>query len=357
MPVSRNRDIATILGRSEAANASNVAFGTGSGGGSGGGVTTYDSDGLLPSSGNSIGDFAFSKEQKELYIWDSGDWREVSVKFTAIADILLVGGGGAGGKGQDGITDAGGGGAGGLVFKPNTTILQGTTYTITVGAGGSGYNSTGLVGNGKNGGDTIAFNLTAKGGGGGSGGSDKFQVGSNGGSGGGAALGAGGGGSATQTSQSGESGSLGYGNAGAGTAEGGGGGAGAAGSGFNGGAGLNEVVQGGITYNWVTLFGSGIGDNGYFAGGGAGGATGVGGAGGGANGVAENVTGGAPGDANTGGGGSGANDDNSAAGGNGGSGIVVLRSATQATGYGSATETIVNGYYVYTFTQSSSISF
>ena len=33
MPVSRNRDIATILGRSEAANASNTALGTGSGGG------------------------------------------------------------------------------------------------------------------------------------------------------------------------------------------------------------------------------------------------------------------------------------------------------------------------------------
>ena len=33
MAVSRNRDIATILGRSEAANASNTALGTGSGGG------------------------------------------------------------------------------------------------------------------------------------------------------------------------------------------------------------------------------------------------------------------------------------------------------------------------------------
>ena len=33
MPVSRNRDIATILGKTEAANASNTALGTGSGGG------------------------------------------------------------------------------------------------------------------------------------------------------------------------------------------------------------------------------------------------------------------------------------------------------------------------------------
>ena len=33
MPVSRNRDIATILGKTEAANTSNTALGTGSGGG------------------------------------------------------------------------------------------------------------------------------------------------------------------------------------------------------------------------------------------------------------------------------------------------------------------------------------
>jgi len=35
MPVSRNRDIATMLGRSEAVNASNIAFSTGGGGGGG----------------------------------------------------------------------------------------------------------------------------------------------------------------------------------------------------------------------------------------------------------------------------------------------------------------------------------
>lgn len=353
MSVSRNRDIATILGRSEAANASNTALGTGSGGG----VTLYDSDGLLPSSGNSVGDFAFSKFQKELYMWDSGDWREVSAKFTLTADVLLVGGGGAGGRGINAVNDAGGGGAGGLVFKPNTTLLQSTNYTVTVGAGGTGYLSSGLSGNGNNGEDTVAFSLTAKGGGGGSGGSTTTQVGSDGGSGGGASLGGGGGGSETQTSQSGESGSYGYGNDGAGTAEGGGGGAGTAGSGVNGGSGLNEVTQNSVTYNWETLFGSGIGDGGYFAGGGAGGSTGVGGAGGGADGVPENATGGADADANTGGGGSGANDDNSGAGGDGGSGIVILRSLSRASTFGNATETIVNGYYVYTFTQSSSISF
>lgn len=50
MPVSRNRDIATILGRSEAANASNTALGTGSGGGgvdSAGTLTLVGIDGIV----------------------------------------------------------------------------------------------------------------------------------------------------------------------------------------------------------------------------------------------------------------------------------------------------------------------
>ena len=51
MPVSRNRDIATILGRSEAANSSNTALGTaGSGGGgvdSAGTLTLVGIDGIV----------------------------------------------------------------------------------------------------------------------------------------------------------------------------------------------------------------------------------------------------------------------------------------------------------------------
>ena len=51
MPVSRNRDIATILGRSEAANSSNTALGTGSGGGGGvdsaGTLTLVGIDGIV----------------------------------------------------------------------------------------------------------------------------------------------------------------------------------------------------------------------------------------------------------------------------------------------------------------------
>jgi hypothetical protein len=76
MPVSRNRDIATILGRSEAANASNTALGTGSGGG-GGGATSYDSAGALPTSGNTAGDLAFTTNKKALYNWDGAEWDRI----------------------------------------------------------------------------------------------------------------------------------------------------------------------------------------------------------------------------------------------------------------------------------------
>ena len=49
MSVSRNRDIATILGRSEAANATNTALGAGSGGGvdSAGTLTLVGIDGIV----------------------------------------------------------------------------------------------------------------------------------------------------------------------------------------------------------------------------------------------------------------------------------------------------------------------
>jgi hypothetical protein len=78
MPVSRNRDIATILGRSEAANASNTALGTGSGGG-GGGATSYASVANFPSSGNTAGDFAWATDDGTLHTWDGSSWKKVYV--------------------------------------------------------------------------------------------------------------------------------------------------------------------------------------------------------------------------------------------------------------------------------------
>ena len=40
----------------------------------GGGVTSYDSAGLLPSSSNIAGDLAFVKDNKAMYVWDSSEW-------------------------------------------------------------------------------------------------------------------------------------------------------------------------------------------------------------------------------------------------------------------------------------------
>jgi hypothetical protein len=52
-------------------------------------------------------------------------------------DILLVGGGGGGGA-----RHGGGGGAGGFVYQQNVTFAANTLYTITVGAGGTGGNTS-----------------------------------------------------------------------------------------------------------------------------------------------------------------------------------------------------------------------
>jgi hypothetical protein len=77
--MSRNSDIAKILGRTEAANASNTALGTGSGG-----VTVYDSTGELPSTGLTSGDQAFVESagasgQSRLYISNGSGWYNVAL--------------------------------------------------------------------------------------------------------------------------------------------------------------------------------------------------------------------------------------------------------------------------------------
>lgn len=82
-----------------------------------------------------------------------------SVTFTrnAVCDVLLIGGGG-GGSGNDTA-----GGAGACIVSIGYTFTPGT-YTITVGAGGSGTNTT----SGSRGGDSSIGNIfIAKGGGGG----------------------------------------------------------------------------------------------------------------------------------------------------------------------------------------------
>jgi hypothetical protein len=237
--------------------------------------------------------------------------------------LIVAGGGGGGGARSGSSTGGGGGGAGGMLTGSATLTAQG--YSITVGAGGSGGTGGLSETNGFAGSDSAFNGNTATGGGGGGKGSAGGNTGGSGGS---------GGGSGWQSDASG-SGTAGQGNDGGHSSSaninvgsGGGGGKGAAGSdgndtsNYNGGA-------GGAGAEWP--FGSG--DN-YAGGGGAGslspGSPGSGGTGGGGSGGAITGDGtGVPGTANTGGGGGGGSRASGTgyAGGDGGSGVVVVRYA------------------------------
>lgn len=107
----------------------------------------------------------------------SGTLTFTKISSGFIVDIFLVGGGGSGsGNGQAG---AGAGGGGGYTKTFTQMILtQNTPYSIVVGAGGA---SVAPFADGKDGGNTSAFNITASGG---KGGSYDSGSGGNGGSGG-----------------------------------------------------------------------------------------------------------------------------------------------------------------------------
>ena len=232
-------------------------------------------------------------------------------------DVLVVGGGGAGSGGT-----SGGGGAGGLVWKTGHGVTPGDNISVTVGAGGSGGATASPGTNGEN---SSFGSIVAQGGG----------HGASGQSGGGTAAGDGGsGGGAMQyenvyrsfgTGTSGE----GY-NGGDVTgdkdATAGGGGAGGVGSSVTSGAG-----DGGIGRDFSHIFGTGVGDNGWFAGGGGGGweasDVGQGGRGGGGDGIngGDAPTSDNHGMPNTGGGGGGAWNYNTGSGADGGSGVVIVR--------------------------------
>lgn len=217
-------------------------------------------------------------------------------------DIFLVGGGGGGG--HSGETGGGGGGGGYTLTKKAVNIIDGNSYTITIGAGGGVKQA---------GGTTSAFGFSASGGAGGA---------KNGGAGG---SGGGGGGYPP-----GGTGGLGAG--GAGGSNGGNGGTGGGGSL----AGRGGSGQGTTTRE----FGESNGD--LYSGGGGGGAGrnayagevnpccgGSGGSGGGGRGgynSTDSYINGVAGTANTGGGGGGGRGYcyNGAV---GGSGIVVIRNA------------------------------
>ena len=247
--------------------------------------------------------------------------------FSRSASWLIIAGGGGGGVGDQG-NDCGGGGAGAGGYRSSFnnessgggagaegafTFSGGTSYTVTVGAGGSGGQSPSA--NGSTGNNSSVFSKTSNGGGYGS---NRNDNGGSGGSGGGVSC----------DTSSGGSGTSGQGFAGAG---GGGtpsgatrGGGGAGGSGGANSGGTSGGGGGGVT---SSITGSSVAR----AGGGAGGSGGANsrqgpGPGGGAGGSLNGNDGGNA-DANKGGGGGGAggNAGGGTDGGNGGSGIVVIR--------------------------------
>jgi hypothetical protein len=241
-------------------------------------------------------------------------------------NYLIVGGGGSGGP------DAGGGGGAGGFLTSTSTLVSGTSYTVTIGSGGSS----------SNGGNSAISNVaTAVGGG--AGGSGQGN-GSNGGSGGGGGYGY------LTISPTGGSATSGQGNSGGSSADGyggaGGGGASAAGSfggsssnGGNGGSGSSSSISGTTSY-----YAGGGGGGGVFGG------TGSGASGGGGNGGSTGNIGGA-GTANTGGGGGASGGTYFSGGGAGGSGIVIISYPGTQRGTGGTITTAANNT-IHTFTSS-----
>ena len=105
-------------------------------------TTTYAAVANLPSSGNTVGSFAYITGTNQLAAAKSTTAWSIfnfdATTETATVQYLIVAGGGGGGSG-DGAGDAdggsGGGGAGGVLTASSLSLSGGVTYTITVGAG------------------------------------------------------------------------------------------------------------------------------------------------------------------------------------------------------------------------------
>ena len=266
-------------------------------------------------------------------------------------EYLIVGGGGAGGRHH-----GGGGGAGGLLY--GRTVADHGANTIVIGAGGAKNTGTNVTpyGTGGNGQNSTAFGFTSIGGGGG--GQYNVQNAGSGGSGGGSIN--------WSTSKAGGSGTSGQGYAGSNgsTYQNTGGGGGGAGGSPNS---ENNRNNGGIGKYYGYTFGRSLGEDGWFAGGGAAGTYGgvcsgyirytganIGGLGGGAiggYGCHGNAVQAQDGQSNTGGGGGGQPAYDRLAG-NGGSGIVIIKykGAQRATGGDSIITR--NGFTIHVFTSS-----
>jgi hypothetical protein len=267
-------------------------------------------------------------------------------------EYLIVAGGGGGG----GVI-GGGGGAGGLLHGYTRASLSTGSYTVTVGAGGAGgtgWNTSGQAG--KVGGNSTVFSLTANGGGGGRHyGSATTSTVVNGGSGGGGAYGGTNGGTGVA--------GQGYNGGGGGTSNVGGGGGGAGSAGSNANNSLGRGGHGGVGKYFGNILGNSVGYNGWFADGGGGGVRynrtrglGLNGAGDGGNHNNDTLSSGITNAAiNTGSGGGGAGysgSSNSRIGGNGGSGVVIIKYLGPQKATGGDSIITKQGFTIHVFTSS-----
>jgi hypothetical protein len=263
--------------------------------------------------------------------------------YTAMtADVLMVAGGGGGGGNM-----GGGGGAGGLKFYQSELLSD--QKTIVVGNGGIGIQANDEADTTNSGYNTSAFGYTVTGGGRGGGFGNNIaseQTGADGGSGGGGGWGeAGGSGTNGEGFDGGQSSGNNDGGGG-----GGAGGPGVAGTSTSGG-------NGGLGINYTDYFGQLYGESGWFASGGGGGKrsttegmAGVSPPGGGSDGSNSNSKSASDAQNHTGGGGGGPGDISAEyKGGNGGSGIVIVKQtsfllvATFSDEWTSGTTTVTPG--------------
>ena len=280
-----------------------------------------------------VGMIRYNTSTSYYEVYTSAGWAFLSsTSYDYNIEYLVVAGGAGGGN-----DIGGGGGAGGYRTASGFTISGGTTYTITVGAGGA------AVTNGSN---SVFGSITSTAGGAGA---TLNGAGSAGGSGGGSGgrSGSGGAGNTPSTSPSqGNAGGTGLNNAQ--FPCGGGGGAGGVGGNASG----TIAGSGGVGLQWPASSGT------YYAGGGGGstqsggtgGAAGLGG--GGVGGTSTNSYVGTAGTANTGGGGgAGGYGSSTINGANGGSGIVRIRYTGAQIGSGGSVTTS-DGYTIHTFISS-----
>lgn len=268
---------------------------------------------------------------------------------TYSVEYLLVAGGGSGGTSIYGMA---GGGAGGVLYNSSKTLTVGTPYTVVVGAGASGTaGAHDLRGSNTTFGTATVYGIAFGGGWGGN-----IQGGSGGG--GGHSNPPDQGATSIQTSNDG---GTGYGNKGGAHSYsapyypcGGGGGAGGVG-----GNGSGSTAGAGGAGRYFDISGANVA---YAGGGGANGQSGItasGGVGGGGPSAAQYTSNpGTSGTTNTGGGGGagGFNGPTAYPGGNGGSGIVIIRYNGGQRGTG-GNVTSVGGNTIHTFTSTGTFTF